>query len=767
MRTILRIMKTELRVLFFSPIAWLILIVFAFLVGMQYATTYSENYLSQEIGYAARAATMQLYSGYSGVMSKLLEYIYLFIPLATMGLMSRELSSGSIKLLYSSPVSNFQVIIGKYMSVLVFGLILCSMFIFPFIHTYFAVNNPDVKLMFTALLGVFITIAAYGAIGLFMSTITKYHVVAVVGTLAILSILNFIGGVGQEYDFVRDITYWLCIAGRSKIFILGMISTKDVLYFILVIFMFLGLSIVRLQGERSKLPKWNTFLRYSSVVLFALFLGYISSRPQFIKYYDSTATKSNTLTVESQDIVKQFKGKMTITTYVNIFSDDYWRGAPRSRISDLGKFEQYTRFKPDIDMKYVYYYGWTDPSRILENYKDTTLNIDEIFKHYNAKGYTPKVKLISESEAYKLDDIAGEYGHFMRVITTAEGKKAKLRIYNDSNIDPFEAQITTALKTMLVDPPSVGFVVGHKERGCADQGEKGYGQFALNNKFRYSLVNGGFKVKEINLDSPIPTDIDIIVIADVRSEFTEDQHRNFDEYIARGGNVFILGEPKRQDLTNPIIEKFGLRLAEGVLVSPNNVHLDDIVASNIVEGASKVTARFGNYSRAQYSIITPSAAAVEVIDSTRGFNITEILATIPQGSWIEKETTDFINEKSTINPAIGEIEKSNSVMLYLTRDVNGKEQRIFVSGDADCISSFELSTQRAGYRASNFTLITEVFRNLSYEQFPVEASRVPAPDNKFLIGQTGILWLRIILMGLIPGLLLIYAGYLLIKRNRK
>ena len=120
--------------------------------------------------------------------------------------------------------------------------------------------------MLTGILGVFLTILAYGAIGLFMSTITKYQVVAVVGTLAILAILNFIGGVGQEYDFVRDITYWLSISGRAMVFINGMISTKDTLYFILVIFMFLGLSVIKLQGERLKLSKYNTSLKYGRVV---------------------------------------------------------------------------------------------------------------------------------------------------------------------------------------------------------------------------------------------------------------------------------------------------------------------------------------------------------------------------------------------------------------------------------------------------------------------------------------------------------------------
>ena len=146
----------------------------------------------------------------------MLNNLYLYIPLLTMGLMSRELSSGSIKLLYSSPVSNLQIIVGKYLSVVVYGLILVAVLLMPLIFSAFVVKSADIPFMLTALLGVFITICTYAAIGLFMSTITKYQVVAAIGTLAILAVLNFIGNVGQEIDFVRDLTYWLSISGRSN-----------------------------------------------------------------------------------------------------------------------------------------------------------------------------------------------------------------------------------------------------------------------------------------------------------------------------------------------------------------------------------------------------------------------------------------------------------------------------------------------------------------------------------------------------------------------
>ena len=764
MRTIIRITKSELRILFFSPIAWLILIVFSFQVGMAYSDALEMQLRNQELGYRMYAVTSSLFAGYSGILSGLLGNLYLYIPLFTMGLMSRELSSGSIKLLYSSPVSNFQIILGKYLAVVVYALLLCIILLGPVVSTCFSVQAPDVPMMLTGIFGVFLTVLAYGAIGLFMSTITKYQVVAVVGTLAILAILNFIGGVGQEYDFVRDITYWLSISGRAKVFISGMISTKDTLYFILVIFMFLGLSVIKLQGERLKLSKWNTSSKYGVVLLIALSLGYISSLPGFIAYYDSTATKVNTLTEESQEIVRKLKGDLTITTYVNYLDETYDRGAPRNRIDDIAQFEQYLRFKPETKLKYVYYYakGYMPYAKAAYD----TMTLEQVVEDKcRYSGYNPK-RFLPLDEVLKMDDISGEDGRFARVITAANGKKAMLRIYKDNQVHPFEAQISTALKTLLQEAPVVGFVTGHKERSGVDMGEKGYGSFASNKTFRYSLINSGYGIREISLDQPVADDIDIVVLADMRSDFTEEEFRNFDSYLARGGNLFILGEPKRQQFMNPVIERLGLRFADGIIVSPSEVNLDDIIAANIKEGAAKVSENYIRYFRRGYSIITPSACAVEVIDTTKGFKITEVLASASSGSWIEKETTDFINEKSVLNPAVGEVEKSNSIMLYLTRPVKNKEQRIFVIGDADCISTLELSQNRAGFRSSNFTLITETFRNMSYEEFPVDAARVNPPDDRVVVTQ-GTVVIKVIIMWIIPILLMIGCITLLIRRKRK
>ena len=68
-----------------------------------------------------------------------------------------------------------------------------------------------------------------------MSSLTTYQVVAAVGTLIILAILNFVGSIGQEYDFIRELTYWLSINGRTIDMLNGVIRSEDVIYFVVVV----------------------------------------------------------------------------------------------------------------------------------------------------------------------------------------------------------------------------------------------------------------------------------------------------------------------------------------------------------------------------------------------------------------------------------------------------------------------------------------------------------------------------------------------------
>lgn len=277
MKTTLRIAAAELRYLFCSPVAWLILVIFSVQVGITFTDAFMRQAQGIAMGYSLWQATSSIFTGWRGIFPTYLPNLYLYIPLLTMALMSREYSSGSIKLLFSSPINDRQIILGKYLSVLIYNLVLILPLLIITVFCGFTIKNADVPLILTGVLGIYLLISAYAAIGLFMSSITQYQVVAAVGTLIVLAALNYVGAVGRDYELVRDITYWLSISGRAHQFIDGMICSEDVLYFLIVIALFITLSIERLHTRHKKNTPAKTWGMYAGIIVAALFLGYPSS----------------------------------------------------------------------------------------------------------------------------------------------------------------------------------------------------------------------------------------------------------------------------------------------------------------------------------------------------------------------------------------------------------------------------------------------------------------------------------------------------------
>ena len=211
MKTILNIARMELQKIFYSPIAWLILIIFAIQSGMIYVEIVKGLVVNFELGYGdgVNALTRRIYAGSGGLFPRTLNNLYLYIPLLTMGLMSREFSSGSIKLLYSSPISNAQIVLGKFLSMMVFSLAMVFFLFVISIYGFVGIKDFDYPMVLTGLLGLYLLMCTYSAIGLFMSSLTSYQVVAAVGTFAMLFVLQQIGVLWQDIQFVNDIAFWL------------------------------------------------------------------------------------------------------------------------------------------------------------------------------------------------------------------------------------------------------------------------------------------------------------------------------------------------------------------------------------------------------------------------------------------------------------------------------------------------------------------------------------------------------------------------------
>ena len=760
-KMIYNIARTELQMLFYSPVAWLILVVFGVQSGMLFDDQLAQLVSSQ---YNVSGSTITIFaSNWGGVFTTMQNYLYFYIPLLTMSLVSKELSSGSIRLLYSSPITNTQIIVGKFFSMMIYGLIMIGILFLITLCSWAVVKDFELSMVLTGLLGLYLLICAYAAIGIFMSSLTSYQIVAAIGTFAVLMVLSMVGGWWQDYDFIRDVTYWLSMPGRSGKFIAGLICSEDVLYFVIVVCLFLALTIIRLNSVRQKIRFVITLGRNIGVIFLACFLGYLSALPQLKLYHDATSTKMNTLTPNSQDIVAKLDGGITITTYINALDPGAsWYAAPYFLKPDMERFEQYLRFKPDMKLKYVYYYDTTSNPMLDRRFPNATLRekMVEVCKIYGLDSN----KFMGPEEIRKIIDLSGENNTFVRQIVRDNGEKAWLRIYNDMQRFPSEKEISAAFKRMVMDLPKVGFVEGHGERSYSGGKDRDYSAFANDKGFRYALENQGFDVAKVTMDQQVPEDINIIVISDMREWFTPKQEANLQQYIDRGGNLFILGEPKRRDVMNNLFAKFGYEMTTGVLVKRDTNLQADVILSYPTKEADSIAYDFGTMRNRRMVITTPSTAGLEQI-ADKGYTVTNMFTTDTIGVWNELETTDFIDDTVCLNPAIGEVEKIYNTVVALSRKVGNKEQKIILTGDADCISNGEFGRRVPTARASNFSLITGGFFWMSDNEVPIDVRRPALPDNKVYVEKTGSKVIKWSFMIVLPLLLAGIGIFLWIRRK--
>lgn len=774
MKTIFEIAKNELKILFYSPIAWLMLIVFAVQTGIQFADIFNSIVKSFGLGYAMGGGiTEAIYSDdFMGFLPRIQQYLFLYIPLLTMGIMSRESNTGSIKLLFSSPINNYQIVVGKYVALAAYNFILMMPLLVYALFGLFTIESMDIFLVLTGILGLYLLACTYSAIGLFMSGLTTYQTVAAIGTLAVLAALTYVGIVGQAIPFVRDITFWLCISGRASEFIRGLICSEHFLYFIIISAMFLSFAVLQLRYKRSKVASLYKAGSYIGVILIIIVVGYISSRPSLMAYYDSTQMKSQTLTKNSQDVISKLKGELTITTYVNLFANDYTSVLPQYYNSDLKAYRSYMRFKPDIQMKYQYYYH-ESPGFQISTPKDSHLTNKERAERLSNVYKLNFKYFMSDKESEQIHGLAEEDYRFTRIIETEDGRSVRLRNYLDNMRVPLEAEITAAMKRLTVKPPKVGFLTGHNERSIDGQTDADYYTFAKSLTFRYALISQGFDTQalSINNDSKIPSDVDILVISDPKSEYNETEVAEINRYIFEGGNLLIATKPDRTHFLRPIVEQLGIGYIDGVLVQKNENFAPDLIFGNITKEGALLSKTFMTMSAKKEKITFPGTSGINY-QGDRGFTSIPIVATdsIVSDStlcWSERNTKNFEDEVPELNPSDNE-EMLTSVPLALAmeRNVNEKRQRIIVMGSADCISNGEFSVNRLGVNTNNYALITESFRWFTNREFPIDTSREAGPDNELkYMDISSRKTIKNMFSFVIPGILA-FMGIILIVRRK-
>ncbi|MEE9304542.1 MAG: ABC transporter permease subunit [Thiotrichaceae bacterium] len=249
MRVIFAIAMTEFRRMFNSPLAWSILAVLQFVLGMIFLV------LVQEFIEVVQPETVGMENA-PGVTDTVVAAIYLWagiimlavMPLLTMRSFAEERMNGTFTLLRSSPISVTAIVMGKYLALMLFVLLMVLLISLMPASLQLG-TNLDFGKIAASILGLVLLLASFAAAGLFISSLTNQPIIAAVASFGLLLFLVVLYISGKSQTNGSELFVYLSHFGHFLSFLQGLFQSGDLIYYLLFIVGFLVLTIRKLDNE--------------------------------------------------------------------------------------------------------------------------------------------------------------------------------------------------------------------------------------------------------------------------------------------------------------------------------------------------------------------------------------------------------------------------------------------------------------------------------------------------------------------------------------
>ena len=252
MRTIWVICRKELSSYFASPIAYLLLTMFGLIFGFFFwnAVGYF-NLMSLESQMRGQSFPMNINEQVIRPLLSNVSVIGLFfVPMITMRLFAEEKRTGTIELLVTSPIHDIETILGKWFAAMALYLCMLAFTALNFAFL-FRFGNPDWKPLAVGYLGLILQAGGLLAVGTFISTLTKNQIIAGAATFgACLLLWVFSWVAGYETATWAKVMSYMSVTDHFDSFAKGVIDTKDLVFFVSLIFFGLFLTSRSMESLR-------------------------------------------------------------------------------------------------------------------------------------------------------------------------------------------------------------------------------------------------------------------------------------------------------------------------------------------------------------------------------------------------------------------------------------------------------------------------------------------------------------------------------------
>lgn len=523
---ILKIVKKELRELFVSPSAYIVLVVFLFLW----------EFLFFRSAFLAKEASVRL-------LFDLLPWLLIFfVPAITMGSIAQERSRGTLEFILTNPVRNWELIMGKFFGLWTFS---ASALIFSFsIALSFAKFAYGQGFDWGAFIGQYIAgLFAAGlliALGIFISSLFTEQVPALLLSIA-ASFFLFVFGFGIVTSrlplFLMPFAERISLASHYFSMARGVIDTRDVLYFALLGTFFLGLAFLTML--RLKFGKAHPALKkYQAAIIIggALIIGMILIGDFIPGRADLTRDKLYTLSTATRKFASSLTDKLTITLYAS-------KNLPAEFQANLRDIKDILR-----DYKVI------GKGKIIVIEKDPSTN--KAVADEARQGGIQEVRF----QTVRGEEFQANTGFLGLAIAFGE-KKETIPFIKDTT--DLEYQITSAIAKLTVeDKKKILFLTGHGEKNIFSD----YRTWVEELRKQFEVESF-----EIGDKKEIPADTAVLVIAGPSEEIKENEFAVVESYLKSGGSLLVLVDRTEVDPQflllsekstniNEFLEKFGIEV---------------------------------------------------------------------------------------------------------------------------------------------------------------------------------------------------------------
>ncbi|MDR1392022.1 MAG: Gldg family protein [Clostridiales bacterium] len=288
------IFKKEFKNFFITPIGYVYLIFFQILASFFFVRT------TNELSYADM----------SGSFFFFILIFVLLIPVLTMRLISEEKKNKTDQLLLTSPISTFEIVIGKYLATIcLFTISVILTLAFPIIIMIF--GKTSILLITSQYIGFFMLGMSFIAIGMYTSSLTENQIISAIISFASFLIIFFIEWVPINNTSLIKLVDAFSLIKHYENFNIGILSFSEFFYFLTIISIFFALTIKNLKSINNKKYSYViTIFTISLLIFFNIVVNYVCDK--FDLKFDLSANKIYTISKETKDLLKKINKEILI-----------------------------------------------------------------------------------------------------------------------------------------------------------------------------------------------------------------------------------------------------------------------------------------------------------------------------------------------------------------------------------------------------------------------------------------------------------------------